>query len=371
MDYWLRPFTIQSWRAFRDTDCSLIGFRSQHWTRARQIKSGDVILCYVQRAKRWVGALEVLSPAYRDSASEFEGAFWAVRCRVRPVVVLDLDRAVPMATLGGMLSVHREESLPSRLVLYFRRMLGRIDVRDGQLIVERLEEAREEPVSRPTATAASDQEIPVCASARTSNVSVLVTIPESDQTMINDTGDATLHAEIQWQLLQLGARLDQQLWIPRGDRRQSVNGMVLGEAPNMLEQLPSLSNVSVALYRTIEKFDCLWIRDNMIVAAFEVEHTPAVQGGLLRMRDLISLAPRTNIALYLVAPDEYFERFAQEIARPSFCLGDVPLHTVCGFLPHNGLRKKLANGENITRHQLNAILDEVAEFYDPTDDPAG
>jgi len=335
------------------------------------MKSGDAILCYVQGDKRWVGMLEVLSPAYRDSSAEFERTLWAVRCRVRPMVILDVDRGVPVATLSGLLSYYRDGSLPWRLVPFFRPMLARFDEQDGRLIEKRLQEAAENVEAHQPHSYAPDVRIPVYESKSSDDIvgtDALVTIPESHEPMTNENDTPNHHAEMQWQLLQIGAQFDQQTWIPHADRQRAVNGMALGEAPNLLTHLPALSNVSVALYRTIEKFDCLWIRDNMIVAAFEVEHTPVVQNGLLRMQDLINLSPRNNIALYLVAPDEHYERFAREIVRPSFSRAEVPLHSVCGFLPHRALLDKIRNLDAVSPLRLNEMLDEVAKYYDPADD---
>ncbi len=67
--------------------------------------------------------------------------------------------------------------------------------------------------------------------------------------------------------------------------------------------------------RTIELIDVLWLRDNVIVAAFEVESTPSIYSGLLRMSDLISMQPNLNMPLYLVAPDERRDKVIAEVDR--------------------------------------------------------
>lgn len=59
-----------------------------------------------------------------------------------------------------------------------------------------------------------------------------------------------------------------------------------------------------ATNRTIELIDVLWLKDNTIIAAFEIEHTTSIYSGLLRLSDLVSMQPNLNIRLYIVAPDE-------------------------------------------------------------------
>ncbi|MBI3840324.1 MAG: hypothetical protein HY288_20575 [Planctomycetia bacterium] len=124
-----------------------------------------------------------------------------------------------------------------------------------------------------------------------------------------------------------------------------------------------------ATQRTIELIDVLWLKENSILAAFEVECTTSVYSGLLRMSDLLALQPNLDIKLYLVAPDERRDKVEVEIRRPSFDFRQKPLARACGFLSFSQLMEKV---EGIRRLSLSSslnpnFLDKVAEYF--TDDP--
>jgi hypothetical protein len=58
----------------------------------------------------------------------------------------------------------------------------------------------------------------------------------------------------------------------------------------------------------------------VIVRAFEVEHTTSVYSGILRMADLLALPPNMDIKLHIVAPEVKRDKVFQEIRRPVFSL---------------------------------------------------
>jgi hypothetical protein len=62
-----------------------------------------------------------------------------------------------------------------------------------------------------------------------------------------------------------------------------------------------------------------------------------------------------------VAPDRRFEKFAAEIARPTFFRAlEKPLHTVCRFIPYGKLLAKLQSAEGFIQHLKPSFLDDVA-----------
>ena len=153
------------------------------------------------------------------------------------------------------------------------------------------------------------------------------------------------------------------IWVARNDRSRSWNGKVLGEHPQVIDELPTQFNE--ATNRTIELIDVLWLKGNSIASAFEVECTTSVYSGLLRMSDLLALQPNIDIKLFLVAPDERREKVKQEILRPTFSLREKPLAEICGFIGFGKLTEKL---EGIRRLGLASSLKEdfllkTAEFF--------
>ena len=83
---------------------------------------------------------------------------------------------------------------------------------------------------------------------------------------------------------------------------------------------------------------------NTVTAAFEVEHTTSIYSGLLRMSDLVALAPNINFPLYIVTPDVRLNQVRRELSRPTF--QTLELHKRCGFFSEE---KLLQEAEPIMR----------------------
>jgi hypothetical protein len=114
MKYWLDLFTPRTWKAFRDHGSSVSGFAESQERRAKTIVQGDILLCYLVRLSRWCGALEVIEGPYRDTTPLFQEHDdpFIVRFKVRPLVQLDAELAIPIGHLWSELnrtkSVNRE-----------------------------------------------------------------------------------------------------------------------------------------------------------------------------------------------------------------------------------------------------------------------
>ena len=157
------------------------------------------------------------------------------------------------------------------------------------------------------------------------------------------------------------------VWVAKNDRNRSFEGSVLGNLPGNVSVLPTQFND--ATIRTIELIDVLWLRDNSIVAAFEVEATTSVYSGLLRMSDLLALQPNLNLDLFLVAPDDRRAKVRQEISRPTFAYREKPVPEVCGFISFGRLMEKVKGiGELGLASSLKPnFLKTVAEYFVNTD----
>jgi len=201
-------------------------------------------------------------------------------------------------------------------------------------------------------------------------VPTLVSVPEQDEdepvaVEVNQPAEpATWHTEIQYHLLKLGAELGLEVWVARNDRGKRYQGELLGAMSNMLDELPTQFNELTN--RTIELIDVLWLRDNTILAAFEIEATTSIYSGLLRMSDLLALQPNLELSLYLVAPDDRRAKVRQEIARPTFAYREKPLPRICGFI---GFEKLMEQVEGIRRLGLATsikpdFLKRTAEYFD-------
>ncbi|MFQ6056375.1 MAG: hypothetical protein ACE5J3_10395, partial [Methanosarcinales archaeon] len=54
----------------------------------------------------------------------------------------------------------------------------------------------------------------------------------------------------------------------------------------------------------IKEIDVLWIKDNNIISAFEVEKSTSIDSGINRFRNLFASTPNLNIKAYIVIPEK-------------------------------------------------------------------
>lgn len=371
MNYWIDLFTGTTWREFRAAGASTSGFSEKKAHQVQRVQPGDVLLCYVTGIMRWVGAFRVVG-SIKDERQIWHERDFPVRLQVKPEVILDPEEGVPMKQLAGRVSFYSDLSAPhgyNGVVRSSPTLLK--NSADGDLILEMLRQQALSPVSRPVDPKKLEKRLyPVVAKIGRSRTPINVSIPDTPSpegvpVPVGEEVAATgrKHTEIQYQLMHLGEQMNLGLWVARNDRSQSSNGHVLGDMQGVVDRLPT--QFDEATQRTIELIDVLWLRNNAIVAAFEVEDTTSVYSGLLRMSDLLSLQPNLDIALYLIAPDDRQGKVRQEMLRPTFRLREKPLGTVCGYISYSKLQEKL---EGINRLELGSslkpsFLETLAEHY--------
>ena len=147
------------------------------------------------------------------------------------------------------------------------------------------------------------------------------------------TGEPPAHTHVQWLLAKLGRRLGCRVWIAANDHHRAWEGERLGTLS--VDRLPPLG-LDPESQRLVEWIDVVWLRGaSQVVAAFEVECTTSVHGGLLRMADLAALAPNLAVPLYVVVPEERLPKVRRELRRPA--LQALELHRRCGFFSSEAL----------------------------------
>jgi hypothetical protein len=348
MNYWFDAFTGTTWDEFRKAGASVSGFNKTFRKQVAKVQPGDMLLCYLTGVMRWVGALEVVGPSEDQSAIWSEAGF-PIRLAVKPILLLEAEHGVPMAELEGKTSFFRGPQDAGKFHGLVRFSPNRMKPEDGQVVLELLRQAEQNPVSRPVDQRKLYRKL-FAATVRKGKTEepVEVSVPDkaeeesvSEGALATDTteAEATKHTRAQHLLLTLGRELGFDLWVARNDRSRQVDGEVLGSLPGTLEELPTQLNDATT--RTIELIDVLWLKGNSIEAAFEIECTTSIYSGLLRMSDLLALQPNLSIPLYLVAPDERRAKVDREIMRPTFRIRDNPLGQACGYLPLEDLTEKV------------------------------
>jgi len=372
MNYWLDLFTGTTWEEFQRAGANVSGFREHNWARSRNVKFGDIFLCYLTGVKRWVGLLEVVGERYRDETPIWGEELFPVRFPVKPLVLLPPEHGVPMKDLEGKLSFYNTGTSSASVAGHLRSSPTKYRFEDGNAITAALHTAQSSPISRPVdpkLLARSSNLYKLKKRSGDTEVETIVVIPteeEEKDTASGDSPDAPGHTEIQWRLLNLGSQMGLNVWAPRSDRGKEWNGARIREVHNLLDSLPT--QFDDVTNKTIENIDVLWLKGNAIVAAFEVEHTTSIYSGLLRMSDLLTMQPNIDIKLYLAAPDERFTKFKNEVPRPTFASRSKPLHRVCGFLPYSTLCSQLQKAQEFLCHLNPNFIDDIAEMYDPAEE---
>jgi hypothetical protein len=95
-----------------------------------------------------------------------------------------------------------------------------------------------------------------------------------------------------------------------------------------------------ATHPIIKHIDVLWLDDNAIAAAFEVERTTSIYSGLLRMSDLLVMQPNLDIPIFLVAPESRRDKVLEEVNRPTVkALPKRSLHRTCRYIYFESLKE--------------------------------
>jgi predicted RNA-binding protein len=359
-NYWLDLFTGQTWQEFLKSGSTVSGFREGRWSTIQKIKVGDYLICYLTGLSRFIGVLEVIGSAYKDSSPIWEGEDFPCRLKVKSIITLPLENAVPVRELADKLSfASMFEANSTRWTGHFRGSPAKWKVSDGELVLSTLLDAQDNPVNRPFDSAKLKRK-PKALKAKIGSV----TVPEIDEpveqpSVIEVEKEVTAHTEIQWLLLKLGNDMGLDVWVARNDRNRQYKNNQFNELPRMKSELPL--QFDEATNKTIELIDVLWLKGNMIAAAFEIESTTSIYSGLLRMSDLISMQPNLNIPLYLVAPIERREKVFTEVNRPTFSRLTPAMSKMCRYISFNALREQVNQVASVVRYLKPEFLEEVSE----------
>jgi len=370
VSYWLDLFTYQTWTEFLESGGKVSGFRQRRWNTVKKMKPGDILLCYLTGVGRWIGLLEVTGTPFQDTSPIWKQDVFPARVPVKVVAKLEPATAFPVLEMRGMLSIFRDLKSPHAWTGHFRGSPTRWTTHDGEEVVRVVKFALSNPEER-TFDPAKLRKVPPVLKARKIGTVVIpedeeeepqadvslstdgVVISESDQKA------ASIHTEIQWLLLKLGAEMGLDVWVARNDRNKNFNGHNFSAIQTMRQGLPL--QFDEATMRTIELIDVLWLKGNSIQAAFEIESTTSIFSGLLRMADLITMQPNLNIPLYIVAPSERRSKVMTEVNRPTFASLSPPMSEVCRFIPFEALQERLKVAEDFIQFLKPEFLDAISE----------
>lgn len=140
--YWLDLFTRETWKEFQRHGSDVAGFREGRWAQVRRMKPGDYLLCYLTRASKWIGVLEVIGEPFTDEEPIWTSQIFPSRVRVRVVVALEPTDGLPVLSMRDSLPLLQRLNDPRRWSGPFRQSARRLSEADGEVIVRALEEAQ-------------------------------------------------------------------------------------------------------------------------------------------------------------------------------------------------------------------------------------
>jgi hypothetical protein len=389
--YWLNLFSSETWIEFLAAGGDVTGFRHRRWKMVQRMRPGDHLLCYLTGLSRWVGLLEVTSKPFLDNSQIWSADAFPARVRVKPLIQLSPETAVPIFDLRDELSFFRNLTNPNAWTGHLRGSPAKIRKEDALAIVSALKDASTNPVVRPVDKAKQRRISPYLRHAEPIELEAesLFKFPDNgiasteiepagvigEETLATDdySTKSTDHTRIQWLLLKLGADMGLDAWVATSDRNKDYSGYQFSSIKNLRRKLPRQFDRQTS--RTISQIDVLWIKNDAIIMAFEIESTTAIYSGLLRMSDLLARQPHLNIPLFIVAPEARRDRVVREVNRPTFVSLQTPLRDVCQFISFEELtafderiRAVLPSLAVITPDAIQQIASSTAVEEDADDD---
>ena len=370
MNFYLNLFSVETWQAFRKHGAEISGFSVNQRIQASKIETDSILLCYVVKLSRWVGALKIIGQSFEDNTPIFKEVNdpFVVRFPVSPLTLLSPEEGIPV----------QEEEVWNRLQwtkdieqgslgwgswgTNFQRSLRPLPEGDGEFLLDLLRKQSTEPIEYPL-TKKEKRILTSTNKIRTEAGEVEVEIPDEDDDsdiVTNETDQLRESLLIQAELAKIGSAIGLKVWLPRSDRTKLEPYLEPSVCESLIDEI-TLPFEDVVI-RTIENIDVLWFDRRTIVRAFEVEHTTAVNSGLLRMADLLTMLPNLDVKFHIVADDQRRGKVFKEIKRPVFQIMEGQLGRKCTFMSYASVRE-ISTMQGL-EHMKDSIVDDYAETQD-------
>lgn len=356
-NYWLNLFTWKTWQEFLAAGGDASGFSEHRLNMLKKTKPGDYFLCYLIGVSRFISVMEITSSPFKDESKIWEDSPFPCRVKVKVLVSLTPETAVPIKELKDHLSIFNNLSHPNAWTGHLRGSPAKWKVADGEVITKAVFDAKANPVHRPV----SQGKLKARPKAFKTKFGPVI-VPESESTENEPSPQkkqVNEHTEIQWLLLKFGSDMGLDVWVAKNDKGKRWKSHPFDSLKNLRKELPL--QFDAATNQTIELIDVLWLQGNSIVSAFEIESTTSIYSGLLRLSDLIAMQPNLNIPLFIVAPDDRRDKVISEVNRPTFSRLSPPMYEMCRYISFSSLRTSLENISSLVQYIKPDYLDEISE----------
>jgi hypothetical protein len=368
MRYFTNLFTHITWQEFKLQGGTISGQSEHRHVRCSKMEPGDRLLCYLVGASRWIGVLEITATPYLDFDEKnriWKDNLWPSRIPVK--ILLECEPEISPDVKPDIYEYSVMTDIkPASWGTLFLGSLNQWPEDDGLKVEKMIQDANAKPVARPLPTRAYSMSGYQTVQTETG---VLVTVPsenENSEVIESFEKTGTEHTRAQLILSQIGHAMGFKVHIPASDRNKTYEGKRISEMVPMVEQL-NLGLIPTMM-RVIKNIDVLWIDDDAVVGAFEIESTTSIYSGILRMADLLSLQPNFQINCYLVAPDSRAVEVFNQVNRPVFTKMKNPFRDSCRFIPFSSLTDLSADDFVSFKHQrISYIEQDFSESLIPSD----
>ena len=367
MTYFVDIFSVDTYEEFSKSAKTVASFQSSRRAIISKFKPGDKLLCYLKGFSCWVGVLEISGQMYEAAHHVEPAEKFPLKFPVVKKIWLNKGSLLPIkrSSVWSQLSFTKKITMGAGGWNAGLRGSGtRLSDEDGARIDEFLLEQSMAQVPDEIQDNEWAKEKSFTITVQGKEVSVEIPLEADVDTQPPEIAEDSIQIvrtshKMQAKLADIGIAMGFKVWIPKGDK---VSVVALMCSQGLLQDLPfsQLSNAEPTL-KTIEQIDVLWFKQNMIVRAFEVEHTTAVYSGILRMADLLALQPNLLTKLHIVAPEERRNKVFQELRRPAFSIfPQGPLSKLCTYIPYEEITM-LAEHEHLSHFQV-TVLDSIEEY---------
>jgi len=250
-------------------------------SKVLEIKPGDRVVYYCRGDSVIKGLYEIVQALYGKETKWPESPF---QFEIKPVI--ELDEPYDFKPLVGSLSLFKDLPDPRRWGLKLRGIYNSI-----KLLTE-----EDYNIIKDALTAAAEQK----------------GIEEEDETGL---AGYRKHLRVQHQIAEWGIRNGFRVHVATNDK-----GKIKENLAEILDDIPKFHTDDVL--GIAKRIDVLFFdsKRNILTHAFEVEHTPIIYSGLLRLNDIAESYPTGKVQFIVVSDESNSERFDNELIRPSFTL---------------------------------------------------
>ncbi len=249
--------------------------------KVSQIKPGDKIIYYCHGDSVIKGIFEVVQAADKKEPKWTESTF---QFEIKPII--ELDEPYDFKPLVGSLDLFKD--LPNRQRGWGLKLHGIYNA----LIL--LTDNDYNTIEKALSTAAQESK----------RIEQENTFPEYRK-----------HLHLQHQIAEVGIKSGFRVHVATNDKSKIKKNL-----KEILDDIPKFHNDNVL--DGARRVDVLFFdgKRDVLTHAFEVEHTPIIYSGLLRLNDIAESYPIEKVKFFIISDESNRDRFNEQMARSSFTL---------------------------------------------------